>query len=263
LNNFLDRTILFLIRSQNATQERPAMSATQAQFHALPPATFNAMLCTTMDTLPHHPRATQDEIATRREAAYLVIEALRPRDPLESMLATRVVATHYHAMHNLSCATQRDLLSDVQLRLQARAVALSRLMDATLNNLMDRQTAAPRQVTGLTEAAGMPSARPAPEAARAEAPPAPEAAPEVAVAPAPVTPGPIASAPVTPALAPEASAQAAAAPTAEVTPAPAASATKPAQGEKFTLDPALAERLLAEAVARMGTSLDALLPLAA
>lgn len=233
------------------------MSATQTQSQppALPTATLNAMICTTMDTLPHHPRATQDEVTTRREAAYLVIEALRPRDPLESMLATRVVATHYHAMHNLGCATQRDLPIDLLLRFQGRAVALSRLMDATLNTLFDRQTAAPRRVAGLP-AAVTPSLQPAPEAAHADAPPAPGVVPEVADVAAPVAPEQAAPAPAA-----EAPDGVAAAPTAK---GPvAASATKPAHGSPSAVHAAMAERLLAEVAARMGTSLDALLPLAA
>jgi hypothetical protein len=236
------------------------MSATQAQSQplALPPATLNAMLRTTMDTLPHHPRATADEIATGREAAYLFLEALRPRDPLESMLATRIVATHYHAMHNLGCATQPDLQPDLQLRFQGRAVALSRLMDATLYTLLDRQTAAPRLVAGLPAAVFAPRTQPAPEPVRAAAPPAPAVAPHVAAAPAPA-----ARAPVAPPLAADASVQAAAAPTAKAPSVPAASAIKPAHGEKFTVDAAMAERLLEQAAAQMGTSLDAILNLAA
>jgi len=216
-----------------------------------------------MDTLPHHPRATANEVATRREAAYLVIEALRPRDPLESMLATRVVATHYHAMHNLGCATQHDLPPDLQLRFQGRAVALSRLMDATLNTLFDRQTAAPRRVRGLTGAVA-PSAQAAPEAARTAAPDAPPAAPEVVTAPGVVAaPAPVVPAQDAPAPAAEAADQAAAALTAKVPPAAPAPAARQAHGSPFAAHAAMEARLLAEAAAQMATSLDALLPLAA
>ena len=229
-------------------------STTQTHLSALPQATFTAMLRSTMDSLLHHPRATQDEIATRREAAYLVIEALRPRDPLESMLATRVVATHYHAMHNLGCATQRDLPTDLQLRLQGRAVALSVLMDATLHTLMDRQTAAPRRVAALPAPVAAPRPQVAPVVARAGEAAVPT--PDVAAAPAPAAP-----AQATPTQAAPARAAQAAAATAKVP--PATPAPKPAQGSTFAAHAAMEERLRAEAAARMGTSVDALLGLAA
>jgi hypothetical protein len=129
------------------------------------------MLRTTIDTLPHHPQASAEETATEREAAFLVIAALRPRDPLEAMLATRVVAAHAHVMDNFRCAAQPGLPPNLQLRFQARAVALSRLMDATLRNLLDRQTAPARRAEALPAAASALRAEPAPEAARASTPP--------------------------------------------------------------------------------------------
>jgi hypothetical protein len=129
------------------------------------------MLSATIDTLPHHPHASAEATATEREAAFLVITALRPRDPLEAMLAARVVAAHYHVMDNFRCAAQPGLPPNLQLRFQARAVALSRLMDATLHNLLDRQTAAARQPGALPAAVPTPRAEPAPDAARASPPP--------------------------------------------------------------------------------------------
>ncbi len=74
------------------------MTQTQAQPLFLDPATFIAMLGTTVDTLPHHPRASAEQIASRQEAAFLFIAALRPRDPLEAVLAARIVGVHYHTM---------------------------------------------------------------------------------------------------------------------------------------------------------------------
>lgn len=254
------------------------MTASQAasQPFSLAPATFNGMLRNTMDTLPHHRGATADEIATQREAAYLVIEALRPRDPLESMLATRVVATHYHAMHDLGCATQLNLPPNLQLRYQGRACTLSRLMDATLHTLMDRQTAAPRCVAGLPAVAAAARAQPAPEPVRADPPPAPT--PTVAAEPTPAAPAQGAPAQAVSAQGAVAPAPAAAAPVnigaatppAAITPVaplaavmPEAAAQPQAQGVPFVLDAAMAERMLEEAAASMGTSLDAILGLAA
>src|ERR1039458_3775819 len=105
---------------------------TQTAPLALDPLTHAAMLCTTMDALPFHPRATADQKAAMREAARLAIARLRPRDPLEAMLAARIVAFHAHLMDNLRSAAQPDLPPNLQLRFQGRAMALSRVMDATV-----------------------------------------------------------------------------------------------------------------------------------
>jgi hypothetical protein len=204
------------------------------------------MLRTTLDALPHHPRASAEEIATLREAAFRAIATLRPRDPLEAMLAARIVGVHAHIMDNLRDAAQPDLPPVLKLRLQGRAVALGRLMDTTLHTFLDRQkTAVARQPAALPVPVPAPRAQPAPAAAQADAPSAPARAdtkPQAAPAARP----------------------AAAAPTSRQT-APAATprqantaATPPAQAGTFTLDEATALRLLQEAAASLGTSLDAL-----
>ncbi|HLB97195.1 MAG TPA: hypothetical protein VJK90_06000, partial [Acetobacteraceae bacterium] len=70
---------------------------TSAEPLTLDPATFNTMLRSTIEALPHHPHATAEARAERCDAAFLAISALRPRDPLEAMLAARTIALHYHA----------------------------------------------------------------------------------------------------------------------------------------------------------------------
>jgi hypothetical protein len=155
-------------------------ATTQPQPLALDPLTHAAMLCTTMDALPFHPRATADQKAAMREAARLAIARLRPRDPLEAMLAARIVAFHAHLMDNLRSAAQPDLPPTLQLRFQGRAIALGRMMDATVFELRDRQTvpvrraeALPATAPALAAAVPAPRAEPAPEAAEASTPPQP------------------------------------------------------------------------------------------
>ena len=139
-------------------------SATQPQPLALDPVTHAAMLCTTMDALPFHPRATAEQKAAMCEAARIAIGRLRPRDPLEAMLAARIIAAHYHAMHNLCCAAQTHLPQNLQFRYQALADTLSRLVDATTRELMQRQTAPARQPLGLPESVA-PRPQPVPQQA--------------------------------------------------------------------------------------------------
>jgi hypothetical protein len=143
---------------------------TQTPALALDPDTLATLLRTTVDALPLHPSASADEATTQRHAAFIAITTLRPRDPMEAFLAARIVAVHYHVMANLRSATQPDLPAGLQLRFQGRAIALSKLMDATLFELRDRQTATLRQPAALPASLPAPRAQPAPEAARASTP---------------------------------------------------------------------------------------------
>ena len=161
-------------------------SPTQRQPLAVDALTHAAMLCTTMDALPYHPRASAEQKAAMREAASLVVASLRPRDPLEALLAARFVSAHYHVMDDLRAAAQPNLPSALQLRYQARAIALCKTMDATLCALLDRQTAAPRRPM---EVAASVDAQSAPETAQTDAPPAQvEPTPEAALASTPPQP---------------------------------------------------------------------------
>jgi hypothetical protein len=146
---------------------------TQTPALALDPDTLATLLRTTVDALPLRPSATADEATTHRHAAFIAITTLRPRDPMEAFLAARIVAVHYHVMANLRSATQPDLPAGLQLRFQGRAIALSKLMDATLFELRDRQTATLRPPAALPASLPVPRVQPAPEAARASTPPQP------------------------------------------------------------------------------------------
>jgi hypothetical protein len=215
-------------------------SPTPVQPLTLDPATFDALISTTIDALPHHPKACSEEIASRQHAAFLVIASLRPRDPMEAMLAARIVAAHAHLMDNFRNAAQPDLPPNLQLHFQGRAIGLSRLMDVTLHEFWNRQTAPARQPKGLP-ASVMPAVhpQPAPHTAHTAPPPAPpqadtlqETAQQTAQQPTPAAPS------VAPTPTPQ---QARTAPT----PPPAVSPG---------LDPAELTQLVAEVEARLETS---------
>jgi hypothetical protein len=158
---------------------------TSAEPLTLDPATFNTMLRSTIEALPHHPHATAEARAERCDAAFFAISALRPRDPLEAMLAARIVALHYHAMYNLACCLEPNMPSDLQLRCQARGESLGRQSDKMrAEYLHNQQTNPARRPAGLPASAAVaPEPQPAPQAAadptasRPTAQPAPNPAP--------------------------------------------------------------------------------------
>jgi len=141
----------------------------------LDPGTYAALLQTTLDTLPHHPAATAAEITNQRQAAADAIATLRPRDAVEAMLATRVVATHYAAMDCLRCAAQPGLPLALKLRCVGKFATLSRLADATRQALTQAQARPALQPATALAPIPAPRPQPAPVAAApaTEAPPAP------------------------------------------------------------------------------------------
>jgi len=209
----------------------------------LDPATFNTMLRSTIEALPHPPHATPAERAEQREAVFLAIGALHPRDPLEAMLAARIVALHCHAMHDLACCIQPNVPGDLQLRCQARAQSLGRQSDKMrADYLLNQQNNPARRPAGLPVSAVIPQEpQPQPQPASQAAAVDPKAAPPTAEA--------------GPKLAP------AARPAAAVPAAPPLKAPVPAPrpGDAIPLDQAaLEQQLVAEAEARRQTSAVAL-----
>jgi hypothetical protein len=167
---------------------------TQIAALGLGPATLAVLVRSTLDALPHPPGLSAEETAARQDGAVDAIARLRPRDPLEAFLAARIVALQYHLMEDLRCVTEVDVPAVWKLRLQGRAIAMSKLMDRTVFELRDRQTAPlvwpemPRpaallraaqqlarpQPSGLVPAeAAEPLAQPAPKVAPASTPPQP------------------------------------------------------------------------------------------
>jgi hypothetical protein len=148
---------------------------TQTQPLPLDPATLTTLLRTTVDTLPHHPNASEAEKAAERAAASAVITALRPRDPVEAMLVARLVAAHYAAMDALRCASRSDLPPVLHLRYQDKALALTRMTTTLLHELTRRQAGPALQPVALPASVPAPRAQQAP--ATAPSAPAQQATP--------------------------------------------------------------------------------------
>ena len=169
---------------------------TSAEPLPLDPATFNTMLRTTVEALPRPPGATTEQLAETRHTALLAIAALHPRDPLEAMDAARIVALHFHAMHDLDCAMQPHVSGELQLRCEGRAMQLGRQSDKMRADYFKRQKTEPaRRPAGLPASAAVTpepqaQAQTAPHAAAADAmaaPPTAEAAPKPAPAARPAS----------------------------------------------------------------------------
>ena len=159
----------------------------------LDPAALDLLL----DAVPLPPGASAEDLAARRRLALDTIASLRPRDQLEAALASHVVAAHYAAMAAFRSAAQPDLPDHLQLRHQGKAIAMSRLMDATLRALQRRQQEPALPATTRLQSAPATPTKQAPQPAAA-AQPAPAARP---APPPPVPPArkPDAGAPLTPA----------------------------------------------------------------
>lgn len=128
----------------------------------LDPATLATIVRVTLDALPHHPHATADEQATRREAALLAVTSQHPRDPLEAMLAARSVAAWYATMDSFREAVQPDLPLVLKLRVRGKAVALSRLTTTTHQELQKRQAGPPAHPVPVPAQLQAPRPQPAP-----------------------------------------------------------------------------------------------------
>jgi hypothetical protein len=229
-------------------QGTPFMTTFQTSAEPLPldPATFNTMLGSTIEALPHPPRATAEQRAQQREAALLAIAALHPRDPLEALLAARIVALHFHAMHDLACSIQPNIPGELQLRCQGRAIQLGRQSDMMRADYLNRQ-----QTEQARRPAGLPASAAVPPEPQAQPQPQPQPAPQAAAADPKAAP-PTAEAAPKPALAAR---PAAAAPVARPLKAPV---PVPRSGDAIPLDKAALEQLVAEADARPQTSAVAL-----
>ena len=77
--------------------------------------------------------------AARREAAFAVLAMLHPRDPLEAMLAARIIAAHFHALDAFRRAADTEQPPALQHRYQGKAIALTRLAGAVMRELTRRQ----------------------------------------------------------------------------------------------------------------------------
>jgi hypothetical protein len=141
---------------------------TETATHALDPNLVTVIVQATLDAIPHHPGATQDEQDAGRQAAFTLLNSYHPRDPQEAMLAARIAATQFHIMDDLRCAAQPDLPSALKLRHRRSAATLTRMQHDAHRELTRRQ-AYPAQ-NPATLSAAVPARRPLPAPAAAPRP---------------------------------------------------------------------------------------------
>jgi hypothetical protein len=96
------------------------------------------MLRDIIGVLPYDPNASESERAAQREAAFAFLAALDPRNPLEAMAATQIVAAEYAAMDALRHAARSDLTLSQRLRYQATAMSLTRASTAMRREIVRR-----------------------------------------------------------------------------------------------------------------------------
>jgi hypothetical protein len=149
---------------------------TQIPTPTLDPATLTAMQYATIDALPPRPDASPAQKTAQRDGALALLAALLPRNPVEATLAAGIVVAHYAAMDCFRRAARDDLTVDLHLRTVGKAIALCRMIDASMRDLARRQgslavqpAARPRSVQPAPAA----HAQPTPEAAQPSPPPQP------------------------------------------------------------------------------------------
>ena len=106
-------------------------------------ATLSTMLRSTFEALPISPDASPEDIAAQRQAALIALIALRPRDPIEAMLAARIVCAQSASMECFRRAGQPDIDDNAILRLTARAIALGNFASRAQRELRQLQAAPP------------------------------------------------------------------------------------------------------------------------
>ncbi len=148
---------------------------------------YRHVACFLSVSLPPPPDDTPEALSLRDQAARAALEALRPNDALEAMLAAQFVAACFQALDCLRLANSPDSEVAANLKCKAQAVSMMRQSQAALRAL-DRMQAARGAPARL--------AAPAPAKPGVEAKPA--AVPSRPALPAPRTPA--LPAPRTPAL---------------------------------------------------------------
>ncbi len=153
------------------------MTAIQVQAPplALDPATSSNLLQTIVDTTPYLPNSSEAEKAAQRGAAFALVAALDPRDPMQAMLVVQIIAAHHACMHAFRCAALPNVPPALHLRCQGNAAAfmrqvatrvreLRRLQDAALKAAKAAPAAGPRAAQAPVAASGSPVRTAAPAA---------------------------------------------------------------------------------------------------
>jgi hypothetical protein len=112
----------------------------------LPRIFTNRLLDELGNAMPHNddPALTtgeaQEAEADRSEAARVLFEALRPRNPVQAALAARAVAAHHASMDIYVRAARPGTSDEKAIRLRNSALAASRSFDTSLSTLEKRQS---------------------------------------------------------------------------------------------------------------------------
>ena len=109
----------------------------------LPTATIDTMFRSALTALPMDPAASPADAAQVRHSAMIALASFHVRDPIEAMLATRIVTAHYAAMECFRRAALPENSNQEMLRLHAKAVSLANLSDRTVRELTRLQAEAP------------------------------------------------------------------------------------------------------------------------
>ncbi len=125
--------------------QRPNTMSTvhvQAPPFALDPATSSNLLQTIIDTTPYIPNSSEAERAAQRDAAFALVAALDPRDPVQAMFVAQLMAANHACIHAYRCAALPGVPPALHLRYQSRATVLSRLAAIRLRELRRLQDVA-------------------------------------------------------------------------------------------------------------------------
>lgn len=162
----------------------------------LDPAVLTLMVGASLRQLPGTGSMSPEEAAQQRQAALVALASLRPRDPVEAMLAGQVISAHFAAMDCFHRTMLPDLGETHGIRVRGQAVTLSRLMSATLRELRAMKADPPAFPLLEGEATELappprpktPPVQPSKTAAKPEARPSPPLPPACGTAPPPVGP---------------------------------------------------------------------------
>jgi hypothetical protein len=105
------------------------------------PVTITAMFQAAISSLPVDPGASAETVTARHKAVLLEVTSLHPRDPVEAMLAARIVSAHHASIACFSRAMQPDVEDGMAIRQRAKAITLSNLATRTLRELKQLQAA--------------------------------------------------------------------------------------------------------------------------
>jgi hypothetical protein len=88
----------------------------------------------------HENRDQPHETDIRTAAGLTMLEAFRPRDQLETMLATQGVAVHCAIMDTFRCAADPGMSPLLAIKLRANAVSMNRMFCTNLHELVHLQS---------------------------------------------------------------------------------------------------------------------------